>query len=89
MFLALVATSSRRVLFWGAVMWALFVEAMLLLTPYTSFFGLPFNGRFVFLTASAHLVFGLVLGAWSVWRLGERALSGSAHPHPIPPISSQ
>ena len=80
MFLALVATANRRVLFWGAVMWALFVEALLLLTPYTQFFGLPFNGRFLFLTASAHLIFGVVLGAWCVWRLGERALSGSAHP---------
>src|SRR4029453_17230217 len=88
MFLALVVTSSRRMLFWDAVMWALFVEAMLLLTPYTSFFGLPFNGRFLFLTASAHLVFGLVLGAWCVWRLSEHTMSGSAHPHPIPPISS-
>ena len=47
-------------LFFGAVAWALFIECMLLLTPYTSFFGLPFDGWFVFLTASAHLV----NGAW-------------------------
>jgi hypothetical protein len=70
MFLALVVTASRRVLFWGAVTWALFVEAMLLLTPYAGFFGLPLNARFLFLTASAHLVFGLVLGAWCKARLG-------------------
>ena len=74
MFLALTATASRRVLFWGAVAWALFIEAMLLLTPYTSFFGLQLNARFLFLTISAHLVFGLVLGAWCRQRLGSDAV---------------
>ena len=69
MFLALVNTACPRVLFWGAVMWALFVEAMLLLTPYTNFFGLQLDARFLFLTVTAHLVFGLVLGAWCRRRL--------------------
>ncbi len=64
MFLALVTRPSPRVLFWGAVAWALFIETMLLLTPYPRFFGLPLDGRFIFLTASAHLVFGLALGSW-------------------------
>ena len=64
MFLALVTRPSPRVLLWGAVAWALFIEAMLLLSPYAKFFGLALNGRFLFLTATAHLVFGLVLGAW-------------------------
>ena len=64
MFLAMVARPDPRVLFWGAVAWALFIETMLLLTPYTQFFGLALNGRFLFLTASAHLVFGVVLGRW-------------------------
>ncbi len=64
MFLAMVGRPSRRVLFWGAVAWALFIEVMLLLTPYTAFFGLKLDGRFLFLTASAHLIFGLVLGWW-------------------------
>ena len=72
MFLALVTTASRRGLFWGAVTWALFIEAMLLLTPYTKFFGLALNGRFLFLTASAHLVFGLTLGWWCRRKLGAR-----------------
>ena len=69
MFLALAATARRRVLFWGAVAWALFIEAMLLLTPYTRFFGLQLNARYLFLTISAHLVFGLVLGAWCRQRI--------------------
>ena len=75
MFLALTATASRRVLFWGAVAWALFIEAMLLLTPYTNFFGLQLNARFLFLTVSAHLVFGLVLGTWCRQRLGSNPVA--------------
>ena len=74
MFLALVPRPGPRVLFWGAVAWALFVEVMLLLTPYTGFFGLHFGAWFVFLTASAHLVFGVVLGLWTRSRI--RPLAG-------------
>jgi hypothetical protein len=62
MFLAMVSFFRRPSLFWGAVAWALFIEGMLLLTPYTAFFGLTLNSRFLFLTASAHLIFGLTLG---------------------------
>ncbi|MBU6402221.1 MAG: hypothetical protein KGS61_18030 [Verrucomicrobia bacterium] len=64
MFLVLAGGCRRLPLLWGAVGWALFVEAMLLLTPYAAFFGLPLNGRFMFLTASAHLVFGVALGSY-------------------------
>jgi hypothetical protein len=64
MFLAVVTRPTRHVLFWGAVAWALLVEITLLLTPYPTFFGIPFNQRFVVLTLSAHLVFGLTLGWW-------------------------
>lgn len=64
MFLAMVVRPSPRVLFWGAVAWALFIEAMLLATPYTNFFILKLDGRFLFLTISAHLVFGITLGWW-------------------------
>lgn len=69
MFLALVPRTNARLLFWGAVGWSLFIEAMLLLTPYTDFFNLNFDGWFVFLTASAHLVFGAALGLWCRCRL--------------------
>lgn len=64
MFLAMVVRPNPRVLFWGAVAWALFIEAMLLATPYTNFFALKLDGRFLFLTISAHLVFGITLGWW-------------------------
>lgn len=73
MFLAMVSFFQRPSLFWGAVAWALFVEAMLLLTPYPAFFGLALDGRFLFLTVSAHLVFGLTLGYYCHRRLATSA----------------
>jgi hypothetical protein len=64
MFLVMASCFPRPVFFWGAIAWAVFVEAALLSTPYARFFGLPMNGRFLFLTASAHSIFGLVLGLY-------------------------
>lgn len=58
-----------RFLLWGGVIWGLVVEILLLATPYATFFGLETNARFLFLTASAHLVFGLALGLWLGWRM--------------------
>ncbi len=69
MFLAMASGASRRMLLYGGIIWALFVEAMLLLTPYSAFFGLKMTAWFIFLTASAHLIFGIVLGLWSRHRL--------------------
>jgi hypothetical protein len=68
MFLVMASCFRRPALFWGAVVWAVFVEGMLLLTPYASFFGLKVNGRFLFLTSSAHLVLGVVVGGYRRWR---------------------
>ena len=67
MFLTVVPIASRRLLFGGAIAWAMIVEATLLLTPYTNFFGLPLDERFLFLTITAHLVFGIILGSWCQW----------------------
>lgn len=71
MFLTLVPRPSPKVLFWGAVAWALVVECLLLVTPYATFFGLPLNRQFIFLTATAHLVFGVALGAWCLKKVVE------------------
>jgi hypothetical protein len=68
MFLALVWKAPRAFLFWGAILWALAIEAILLLSPYSGFVGLPLDGNFLFLTGSAHLIFGLTLGTWSFFR---------------------
>jgi hypothetical protein len=64
MFLAMVIRPGRRLFFWGALVWALCVEAMLLMTPYASYFGLPLDTTFLFVTASAHAIFGVALGIW-------------------------
>lgn len=69
MFLAMVVRPGPRVLFGGAVAWALFIESMLLLSPYTGFFGLRLDARFLVLSASAHLVFGVALGLWCRYRI--------------------
>lgn len=76
MFQALFPPSYRRNVFWGAVAWSLWVETMLLLTPYPKFFGLPFNLRFVVVTASAHFVFGTVLGWWCILRTRRVPIAG-------------
>ena len=69
MFLAVVTAFRKPPMFGGAISWALIVEALLLLTPYTSFFGLPFDRKFLLLTICAHLVFGLALGAYCTVQL--------------------
>lgn len=73
MFLVMASCFRRPRLVWGAVGWALLVETTLLLTPYASFFGLTLDARFLFLTASAHLVFGVALGWFCRWTLGPLA----------------
>ena len=62
MFLAALSRPTPARLFFGAVLWALVVELLLLLTPYTNFLGIPFDRRFILFTLTAHLVFGIVLG---------------------------
>lgn len=56
--------SKARMVVAGAA-WAMLVEAILLLTPYRSFFRILMPAAtFLALTASAHLIFGLSLGAF-------------------------
>src|SRR5206468_4472153 len=64
MFLAVTSLFKKPRFFVGAICWALLVEALLLLTPYTAFFGLLLDGKFLLLTLSAHLIFGIALGAY-------------------------
>jgi hypothetical protein len=72
MFVAAVTFFRQPNLFRGAIVWAMAVEVMLLLTPYATFFGLKLDARFLFLTISAHLVFGLVLGWYCQQRIPRR-----------------
>ena len=75
MFLAMAGTLTPRRAFWGAVCSALAVEAILLSTPYAKFFGLPLTAWFIFLTASAHLTFGVALGIWCRLRVVPREVA--------------
>ena len=51
-----------------AVLMAVGIEACLLLSPYTGFFGIPMTPRFVAVTLTAHVIFGVGLGVWFAWQ---------------------
>jgi hypothetical protein len=70
MYVALVGDASRRS-WWWAVLFATGVEFAMLLTPYTTFFGVAMTARFVVVTFTAHAIFGVVLGTGCKW-LAER-----------------
>jgi len=70
MYMALVGDASRRSWLW-AVLFATGMELAMLLTPYTSFFGIPMTTRFVIVTLAAHASFGVALGLAAKW-LAER-----------------
>ena len=61
MYLALLGDPRRHSWLW-AVLFAVGLELAMLLTPYTSAFGIHLTMRFVTVTVAAHLVFGVVLG---------------------------
>lgn len=66
MYVALVGDLSRRSWLW-AVLFATSLEFAMLLTPYTSFFGIPMTARFIVATFAAHAIFGLALGIAAQW----------------------
>ncbi len=66
MYMALVGDASRRSWLW-AVLFATGLELAMLLTPYTSFFGIHMTTRFVIVTFVAHGVFGIGLGLAAQW----------------------
>lgn len=76
MFLAMLPRTwkERSTLVAAGAAWALVVETILLLTPYRTFFqiAMPF-ATFLVLTASAHLIFGVILGAWCARSSRQRA----------------
>lgn len=77
MYMALIGDASRRSWLW-AIALAVFLEVAMLLTPYTSFFGIAPTRRFVAATLTAHFIFGVSLGLYARraagrWRVGERS----------------
>jgi len=64
MYLALIGDGRRRAWWWGIVL-AVGLELAMLFTPYPGTFGIRVTGLFVVVTLTAHLIFGVVLGALS------------------------
>jgi len=64
MYMALIGDASRRSWLWAVVL-AVGIELGMLLTPYTSFFGIGMTALFVAVTLTAHTIFGVALGLFA------------------------
>ena len=67
MYVALIGDAAKRHWAW-AVVFAVGLELAMLFTPYPAFFHIPLTAKFVVVTLTAHLVFGVVMG-WATLRL--------------------
>ncbi|MDB5331616.1 MAG: hypothetical protein JWP03_2767 [Phycisphaerales bacterium] len=75
MYMALVGDAGRRSWLWAIVL-AVGLELAMLFTPYTGFFGIGLTARFVIVTLSAHLVFGVALGKYAKREAGKWPMPG-------------
>ena len=64
MYMALIGDATRRSWLW-AVAVAASLELAMLFTPYTRFFGIGLTTRFVIVTLTAHVIFGVALGLYA------------------------
>ena len=71
MYLAMVGNSARRHWLWAVVM-AVALELGMLFTPYPGTFGIHVTTRFVVVTLTAHLIFGVGLGLSARWLARQR-----------------
>jgi hypothetical protein len=58
-----------------AMLMAAGIELCLLASPYAAFFGIAITPRFVVVTLTAHLIFGLGLGAYFAWHAAKWRLA--------------
>jgi hypothetical protein len=77
MYMALVGDASRRSWVW-AVLFATGLELAMLITPYTSFFGIHMTTRFIIVTFTAHAIFGIALGLLAKWLAGRWVLRAAS-----------
>ncbi|HEX4413477.1 MAG TPA: hypothetical protein VH107_07585 [Lacipirellulaceae bacterium] len=65
-----------------AIFWAMLlaagIEACLLVSPYAAFFGIAITPRFVVVTLTAHLIFGVGLGVYYAWHVSRWRLTAPA-----------
>jgi hypothetical protein len=59
-------SNPARAIFW-AMLLAAGIEVCLLLSTYAAFFGIAITRRFVVVTLTAHLIFGVGLGVYYAW----------------------
>jgi hypothetical protein len=64
MYMAIIGDATRRSWWWGVAL-AVGLELAMLFTPYTSFFGISPVFKFVIVTLTAHLIFGITMGRWA------------------------
>jgi hypothetical protein len=73
------AYSQSRASAASAIPWAMLmaagIELCLLASPYAAFFGIAITPRFVVVTLTAHLIFGLGLGAYFAWHAAKWRLA--------------
>ena len=60
---------SARAAIFSAVLMAVGIEILMLVSPYTGFFNIHLTTRFVTVTMIAHVIFGLILGIYFAWHL--------------------
>jgi len=66
MYMAMLGDATKRS--WGwAVLMAVGLELGMLFTPYPGVFGIPLTARFVCVTLTAHIIFGVVMGLMARW----------------------
>lgn len=74
------ATFVNRPRWWTAVLWGVFLELLMLLTPYAEVFGYKVSSEFLAVTIGAHVVYGFALwAALRYWSSGRQF--GTAREH--------
>jgi hypothetical protein len=61
MYMAMIGNAAKRAWWWGVVM-AVGIEIALLCSPYTKVFDIPMSAKFVVVTLTAHIIFGVMMG---------------------------
>ena len=64
MYMAMIGDAGKRG-WWWAIALAAGLELAMLFTPYTRFFGINQTARFVVVTLTAHIIFGVALGVYA------------------------
>ena len=73
MYMAMIGDARKHSWLW-AIALAVALEILMLVTRYTSYFGIKMTMLFVVVTLSAHTIFGIALGLYAKWVEGRERL---------------